>query len=69
MTVHLSFDCPVLGSATVNGATLTLTYSPSDDALDTNSLPLADDFVVKVDDIEVDLATTNPVGSAAERSP
>ena len=40
---------PALSSAVVNGATLTLTYG---EALDGDSTPAADDFTVKVADIE-----------------
>ena len=43
---------------TVNGASLVLTYS---EALDTGSVPAADDFKVGVNDTLVALADTNPV--------
>ena len=49
---------PMLNTATVNGATLTLTY---DEALDTTSVPAAGDFTVEVDGAEINLANTNPV--------
>ena len=49
---------PVLSSATVLGATLTLTYG---EALDTASIPDAADFTVQVDGSPVSLASGTPV--------
>ena len=49
---------PVLQTATLNGATLTLTYS---EALETASVPAAGDFTVKVAGSAVSLASTSPV--------
>ena len=54
---------PALSSATVNGATLVLTY---DEALDETSTPAAGDFAVTVADSAV---TVSDVRSAARRSP
>ena len=50
---------PSLSTATVDGATLTLTYSES---LDTDSVPGRNAFDVTVDGSARNLATTNPVG-------
>ena len=55
---RVSYACPYLTSATVNGATLLLTYSQ---ALDTASRPAADDFEVKVGGTAVALAAAGPV--------
>ena len=52
---------PALSAATVNGATLTLTY---DEALDGTSVPGAGAFTVEVDDAAVFLAATNAVAVA-----
>ena len=49
---------PTLNTATVNGATLTLTY---DEALYPGSVPATGDFTVEVDGVEVNLANTAPV--------
>ena len=49
---------PAYSSATVDGATLTVTFNG---ALDTGSVPAADAFTVTVAGDEVDLADTNPV--------
>ena len=49
---------PMLVSATVHGATLTLTYNEN---LDTGSVPAAGAFTVTVDRSSRDLADTNPV--------
>ena len=49
---------PVLQTATLAGATLTLTYG---EALDTGSVPAAGDFTVKVAGSAVSLASTSPV--------
>ena len=51
-------NCPTLRSATVNGATLTLTYS---EALRQSSVPAPADFAVKVDGQAVDLRSTRAV--------
>ena len=56
---------PAFSSASVNGATLTVTF---DGALDANSVPAKDAFEVKVTrfgtERDVDLAATNPVSIA-----
>ena len=58
MRFKMTFDCPYLDSATVNGATLRLTYS---EVLDTTATPAAGDFTVKVGGSEVSLAAVDPV--------
>ena len=58
MTFRVSYDCPYLRSATVNGATLLLAYSLP---LDAASTPAAGDFTVKVNGAAVALAATDPV--------
>ena len=57
-TFRVIFDCPELRSATVDGATLTLTW---DETLDTASEPASSAFTVKVDDTEVSLAAGGAV--------
>ena len=60
---------PLLSSATVNGATVTLTY---DEALDTASVPAATDFSVQSGGSPVSLASSDPVavsGSTVDADP
>ena len=52
---------PVLRSATVNGAALTLSYA---EALDGSSVPAASAFTVRVGGSDVSLSGTSPVGVA-----
>ena len=54
---------PAYSSASVDGATLTVTFNG---ALDTGSVPAADAFTVTVAGDEVDLADTNPVAVAGK---
>ena len=56
--------CPVLQSATVNGATLRLTYSHP--LTITTSEPAEGDFVVKVDGTAVSLAAADPVAVSSQ---
>ena len=58
VTFRVWYFCPVLDSATVNGATLRLSYS---ETLDTNAAPAEGDFTVKVDGTAVSLAAADPV--------
>ncbi len=53
---------PSLTAATVNGATLTLSYS---EALDTGSVPATSDFTPKVDGVARGVSTVNVAGSTA----
>ncbi|MES3005928.1 MAG: SwmB domain-containing protein [Patescibacteria group bacterium] len=53
-------DNPDLSAATVNGATLTLTYN---EALDTGSTPATGDFVVNVEGSPVSISSVNVTGS------